>query len=915
MSSLLQPISQAATDAATGVTSASGAAASSFSAVLPVGDLSNLAATASQVATGPLSVAPHFGTAASLQAVQSLSQSLSLQLPELSVLQFVDPEILASLELVAKRLQAVASLIPVQEVTGAFQGLSGLPTPTLTSLNLTSMGAVMDSWAAAAASSWDTAVTDGVGGYQLSTLAMVASGVLVGVAASVPKEGYEGPCPSEGPELSHEYDPAILDQYFAQRPIMVAQRAAQVAKEASVWGSALLMDIWTDKVKVNEPARAAQLRSAIEGLGPAYVKVAQALSTRVDLLTPEYFNQIQLLQDRVQPFPCEVARQAMAASFGRPVDMVFDQLSDKPVAAASLGQVYRGSLKASLGGADVAVKVLRPGVLEQVALDLYLMRRLFSELQKMPKVTTDWVAIIDSWAVRFFHEMDYEREARNAMAFKEQMMELEGITVAPIFTNLSTDSVLVTQWVEGEKLSESRAADVRELCNTLLNCYLIQLLDTGFLHADPHPGNLIRTPDGKMCILDFGLMTEVTEDQRLALVEYIAHLCTEDWANVALDLQRLGFIPADVDTQRAGLVEPLGRILKQLTGGGGAAKVNIDKVTYDLEELGKQYPFQVPSFFALILRSFSVIEGIALQVDPNYAIVQECFPYLSRRLLTDDSPRIRKALHDVLYGNKKHLDIDRLVRIVDGFAAFTTDGLKDGQGAAAATTAAAATYTGIGSSRPTPVVNASLREALLTVFNPRGSYLQELMVGELVAAVDALSREALTSAAMAVLRSGPAALSSSAVQALGPLRPLLLPLPTPVELISNLAPAVALTQEDEEALGVVRGIFSLMQRLPPAAMAPQVTDARSAGQAAAELRGLVWELLPGLASSGDLFVRTFFKRLALRTAEVLVPPRGGFPSAEPAFGMMPLNMWGPDRGRGKDESSASNTNVLPRCSR
>lgn len=129
-----------------------------------------------------------------------------------------------------------------------------------------------------------------------------------------------------------------------------------------------------------------------------------------------------------------------------------------------------------------------------------------------------------------------------------------------------------TCWVvSGERLSESSAPDVRELCDTLLNAYLIQLLDTGFLHADPHPGNLIRTPEGKICIIDFGLMTNVTKEQRDNLVEYIAKLTTEDWEGVAYALQGLGFIPkGSPDPVESGLVEPLGEVFSQLVQGGGA---------------------------------------------------------------------------------------------------------------------------------------------------------------------------------------------------------------------------------------------------------------------------------------------------------------------------------------------------------
>eukprot|EP00198_Chlamydomonas_reinhardtii_P007169 XP_001696505.1 predicted protein [Chlamydomonas reinhardtii] len=473
----------------------------------------------------------------------------------------------------------------------------------------------------------------------------------------------------------------------------------------------------------------------------SYVKVAQALSTRVDLLTPAYFNQIQLLQDRVPPFPCDEAKAEMARAFGgRAPDQVFSALSDKPVAAASLGQVYKATLRPELGGGEVAVKVQRPAVLEQVALDLMLMRR---------------AAV----AMKEAAQLDYRREANNAATFAAQMAAagVSGVTVAPVRRDLSSDCVLVTEWVDGEKLSESGAADVRELCNTLLNAYLIQLLDTGFLHADPHPGNLIRTPDGRICVLDFGLMTEVTPEQRIALVEYIAHLSTRDWGKLAVDLQTLGFIPPEVDTQEAGLVEPLGRVMVQLVGGGGASKVNIDKVMADLEALGESYPITIPPFFALILRAFSVIEGIALRVDPDYAIVGECFPYLARRLLNDDSPRMRAVLRDVLYG---------------------------------------------------------------------GSYVSELLVDELVAAVDALSRDSLSRLLGTLLASGPAAASLRRVQALGPLRSVLLPLPTPVEVLARMAPAVAVTPEDQEALAVVRAILTLSQRRHVLAGAGAARDGR-----------------------------------------------------------------------------------------
>ena len=205
---------------------------------------------------------------------------------------------------------------------------------------------------------------------------------------------------------------------------------------------------------------------------------------------------------------------------------LFSELSPSPVAAASLGQVYRGRLRSELGGHEAAVKVCRPGVRESVALDLHVMRSVALAASAVPGAGSDWVGLLDEWAARFFDEMEYEREAETQAMFRGQM-EVQGLLAAGIVVPevyRAAPQVLVTEWIEGEKLAESTASDVRELCSTLLSCYLIQLLETGCLHSDPHPGNLLRTRDGKIAILDFGLVTQIAPDYGLALMEYIAHL-------------------------------------------------------------------------------------------------------------------------------------------------------------------------------------------------------------------------------------------------------------------------------------------------------------------------------------------------------------------------------------------------------
>ncbi|KAA6425975.1 MAG: eyespot assembly ABC1 kinase family [Trebouxia sp. A1-2] len=566
-----------------------------------------------------------------------------------------------------------------------------------------------------------------------------------------------------------------------------------------------------------------------------------------------YLLEIERLQDRVPPFPTQAALLVMAKAFGQPVDEVFNSLSTAPVASASLGQVYKGRLRDIYGGGEVAVKVQRPSVQASVALDLLLMRRFAAFCQTFPQIRTNWVGLIDEWATRFFHELDYEREAQNGMTFKEQMAGLDGIVVADVYQHLSNKEVLTTVWIQGEKLSESTAGDVRELCTTLLNCYLIQLLETGFLHADPHPGNLIRTPEGQICILDFGLMTEVTPEQSLALVEYIAHLSVEDWNGIALDLRKLGFVPADApEMAELGLIAPLGNILSQLSQGGGAKGINIDAVTIALDELSKDYPIDIPPYFALILRAFSVIEGTALRVDPDYAIVKETFPYLSRRLLTDNQPRARAALRQLLYGDKARLDITRLQRLSSGFGNFTTSGIMSTSPHLTA-----------------PALDDTSREVLKIVFNRNGSYLQELLVDELVAGADAVGREAVSEVCRVVLGTPPALATFGTLQALGPLRLVLAPFPTPFEVLYSLQPAVAPNDEDQEALLTVRGIWSILQP-----NFRQQLDGNQRQRVWEEIYPLLPELLPGLSLIAEMFARQLLARVALRAAEELQrPPR------------------------------------------
>ncbi|KXZ44555.1 hypothetical protein GPECTOR_65g173 [Gonium pectorale] len=674
--------------------------------------------------------------------------------------------------------------------------------------------------------------------------------------------------------LPLRYDPKGLDAYFAKRPMQVLKRNAEVFSQIGGFAVAVLVDWRLGRFESSMESRAKEAGRIIEDLGPAYIKIAQQLSTRVDLVPPPYLEEFKRLQDNVRTFSTIEAREVLESGLGCSVDRVFEWLSAEPLAAASLGQVYRGKLRQEYGGGEVAVKVQRPAVLETVALDIYIMRRAAILVSSLPGMSDQWAVVLDDWATRFFEEMDYQLEAQNTMAFKQQMASLQGISVATVYPELTTRKVIVTEWVEGEKLNHSKAEDVRALCSTLLNCYLIQLLETGLLHADPHPGNLLRTADGKIVILDFGLMTEVTEDQRVALIEFIAHLTMEDWNGVAKDLSALGFMPDGMPDNAEALIAPvLETVMGQIVRGGGLRGFNIGSMTSQLQGVAMSYKMCIPPYFGLVLRAFCVIEGIALKTDENYAIVQECLPYLSRRLLTDNNPRMRAALRQLLYGKKNRIDVERLSKLISAFGSFTTNSAT-AQAAGptfgeAAERAYAERVKGQGHGGDDgPVVNEATREVLKVVFAKDGSYAQELIVEEMVAAVDAMSREALGEALRLVLSSAGAVTTLRSVEALGPLRSMLMPLPLPLEVLSAMAPSVALTAEDRQALAMVRTLLDLLQ--PSMARLPDVaaTGGR-AFRAAGELMPLVPELLPGMRSTLELFIRQLVRRMALRLAEDL----------------------------------------------
>jgi predicted unusual protein kinase regulating ubiquinone biosynthesis (AarF/ABC1/UbiB family) len=314
-----------------------------------------------------------------------------------------------------------------------------------------------------------------------------------------------------------------------------------------------------------------------------------------------------------------------------------------------LGQVYKGRLKTV---EEVAVKVQRPDLRERITIDLYILRGLAGWVQKQVKrVRSDLVGILDELGDRIFEEMDYIHEGENAERFFQLYGHIQDIYVPKIYWEYTNRRVLTMEWINGTKLTQTaeisaQGIDARYLIEVGVQCSLRQLLEHGFFHADPHPGNLLATTDGKLAYLDFGMMSEVKPPQRYGLIEAIVHVVNRDFEGLAQDYVKLDFLSPETDLTP--IIPAFAKVFANAQG-ASVAEFNIKSITDDLSELMYEYPFRVPPYYALIIRSLVTLEGIAIYIDPNFKVLSEAYPYVAKRLLTDPAPELRTSLKDLLF--------------------------------------------------------------------------------------------------------------------------------------------------------------------------------------------------------------------------------------------------------------------------
>ena len=694
------------------------------------------------------------------------------------------------------------------------------------------------------------------------------------------------------------YDKDAIQKYWSTQGGALQQRWAEflgVTVPFITRVAGLLISGGTDALEENSADLARDARVNLEKLGPTYIKMGQMLSVRPDVLPQAALDELAALQDGVKGFEQSIAIAMVEQELGRPLMEVFEEFSEEPVAAASLAQVYRAKLRGS--GEVVAVKVQRPGVQSLVSKDLYVLRRAAEVYQGLisrfaPQQRTDYVALLNEFAVGFYTELDFVNEAANmkkmARLFAEQ--GVTDVAVPIVYDELTSRRLLVSEWVDGVKLSECAPEEVQRLTKIGQECFLVQLLQVGFFHSDPHPGNLLRPHDqskAQLYLIDFGLVAQVRQQDMDAIVSAIIHLANKDYEALVDDFIDLEILPADCN--RPKVVPLMDKALSPYVKGGGAKKYEeelkqmygmdgtaegavggFQAMTQDMLTVLNDIPFSIPPYFALLARAVVTLEGIALTADPEYGLILEAYPFVARKLLSEDRPELQRALQEVLYSKDATGSVTptRLASLLNSAAGIVAK--QDG-----------AVFVDLDA---VPEDGISTDAALRFVLSSEAASLRTLLADEALTAADLLLRQAVRKSAPALANSLPQLPRLPLLPP--PPEPLTTPLPfvlpdgsggvraavvSPQQLVDALAPKLTREEElyalsltdlvkstlGEEAAAVANGdlvtnpLAALRTLLDAVAATPDAASTPLPAQAPQIARSLAAQLPRTAAAGGD----------------------------------------------------------------
>ncbi len=384
---------------------------------------------------------------------------------------------------------------------------------------------------------------------------------------------------------------------------------------------------------------AERARMALEELGPTFVKTGQILSTRSDLIPPDFITELEKLQDRVAALRFETVKQQIERELGRSLEELFAEFDPEPLAAASIGQVHRAVLP---GGREVIVKVQRPDIEKIIDVDLEILYDVARFLERSGwSETYSPVEAVAEFDRVLHEELDYNAEGRNADAFRKNFAGDPDVIIPLVYWEYSTGKILVMEYVRGIKFNdlqeiERLGLDRPALARKSVMALFKQILIDGFFHGDPHPGNLAALPGEKVVFMDFGMAGFLTDKTRIEVGNLLMALAGRDTRAVAKSLSQLWVVPGDVDINI--LQRDINFLLRKIYE-VPLSQVSLAKTLSDIMGIAFKHHISVPAEFALLVKTLITMEGVAERLDPGLSIVKVVSPFSKRLIMERLSPQ------------------------------------------------------------------------------------------------------------------------------------------------------------------------------------------------------------------------------------------------------------------------------------
>lgn len=395
-------------------------------------------------------------------------------------------------------------------------------------------------------------------------------------------------------------------------------------------------------------AQAIWIRNTLLDLGPTFIKVGQLFSTRADIFPVEYVEELSKLQDRVPAFGYELVESTIQKELGKKIPELFAQFEPVPLAAASLGQVHKAVLHS---GEAVVVKVQRPGLKKLFEIDLQILKGITRYFQNHPKwgKGRDWTGIYEECSKILWEEIDYLGEGRNADTFRRNFRAYNWVKVPRVYWRYASPSVLTLEYAPGIKVTQYEALEAAGLDRKVIakygaEAYLHQLLDDGFFHADPHPGNLAVSLEGALIFYDFGMMGRIKSNVREGLLETMFGIASKDGDRVVQSLIDLGALAPtdDMGPVRRSVQYMLDHFMDK-----PFENQSVAAISEDLYEIAYDQPFRFPATFTFVMRAFSTLEGVGKGLDPEFNFMEVAKPYAMQLMTNSNGSQGNSLLNEL----------------------------------------------------------------------------------------------------------------------------------------------------------------------------------------------------------------------------------------------------------------------------